>query len=55
VERDRLYAAHRDTLDDHYFLKGQRSMENLEGWARGRGTMIRPSLLKNADTPDSKK
>jgi hypothetical protein len=37
--RERAHAAyqrHFDSLDDFYFLKGQRTIEAVRGWAHGR-------------------
>jgi tetratricopeptide (TPR) repeat protein len=36
--RDRLYAQHLASLDDAYYLEGQRRLEGLRKWAVGRAT-----------------
>lgn len=42
VRRDELYRRHTETLDDWYYLEGQRRLESLRGWAQGRSTLALP-------------
>lgn len=42
VERDRRYEAQLASLDDFYFLRGQKQLGNLRLWAQGRGDRVRP-------------
>jgi len=42
AERDRRYEAQMASLDDFYFLKGQKQLGNLRLWAQGRGDRVRP-------------
>jgi tetratricopeptide (TPR) repeat protein len=41
AERDRLYRKNYDSLDDVYYLMGQKHLENLRLWAQGRGDRTR--------------
>lgn len=34
-EAEKIFAAHFETLDDFYFLRGQRTLEAVGGWTRG--------------------
>src|SRR5215211_6929854 len=40
--RDRLYRDQLASLDDFYFLMGQKHLGNLRLWAQGRGNLVRP-------------
>ena len=42
VRRDESYRRHTETLDDWYYLEGQRRLESLRGWAQGRSTLALP-------------
>jgi lysophospholipase L1-like esterase len=42
-ERDRLYRKQLDSLDDFYYLMGEKHLENLRLWAQGRGDRVRPA------------
>lgn len=42
AERDRRFEAQIASLDDFYFLKGQKQLGNLRLWAQGRGDRVRP-------------
>ncbi|SIO24548.1 hypothetical protein SAMN05444166_3217 [Singulisphaera sp. GP187] len=42
AERDRRYQEQTDSLDEFYFLKGQKQLGNLRLWAQGRGDRVRP-------------
>lgn len=42
AERDRLYQAQLASLDDFYYLMGQKHLGNLRLWAQGRGNRTRP-------------
>jgi tetratricopeptide (TPR) repeat protein len=42
VERDRLWRRNLDSLDDVYYLMGQKHLQNLLLWAQGRGNRVRP-------------
>ncbi|MGH7202197.1 MAG: tetratricopeptide repeat protein, partial [Planctomycetaceae bacterium] len=35
TERDRVFAAHFAALDDMYYFRGQRQLDNLEAWTKG--------------------
>jgi lysophospholipase L1-like esterase len=37
-EAEDAFAAHFETLDDFYFLRGQRTLESVGGWTRGKAT-----------------
>jgi hypothetical protein len=41
--RDRRYREHFASLDDYYFLRGQKHATNLRLWAEGRGDRVRPN------------
>jgi hypothetical protein len=41
VERDRLYRQNMESLDDFYYLMGQKRLGNLKLWAEGRGNRSR--------------
>jgi lysophospholipase L1-like esterase len=43
AERDRLYRKNLESLDDFYYLMGQKRLGNLLLWAQGRGDRVRPS------------
>jgi hypothetical protein len=48
VERDRLYRQNMESLDDFYYLMGQKRLGNLRLWAEGRGNRTRaPSSPSN--------
>jgi len=36
AERQQMWEAHLQSLDDYYFLKGQETLNSLRGWAAGR-------------------
>jgi lysophospholipase L1-like esterase len=42
AERDRLYREQLASLDDFYYLRGQKQLGNLRLWAQGRGNRVRP-------------
>jgi len=56
AERNRLYQEQMASLDDYYYLKGQKHLGNLRLWAQGRGDRVRPLDRKTtpADHPPSK-
>ena len=41
AERDRLYRRNTESLDDFYYLMGQKRLGNLKLWAEGRGNRTR--------------
>jgi hypothetical protein len=41
AERDRLYRRNMDSLDDFYYLMGQKRLGNLKLWSEGRGNRTR--------------
>ena len=41
AERDRLYRQNLDSLDDFYYLMGQKRLGNLKLWSEGRGNRTR--------------
>jgi lysophospholipase L1-like esterase len=41
AERDRLYRKNLESLDDFYYLMGQKRLGNLRLWSEGRGNRIR--------------
>jgi hypothetical protein len=41
AERDRLYRKNFDSLDDFYYLMGQKRLGNLKLWSEGRGNRTR--------------
>jgi lysophospholipase L1-like esterase len=43
AERDRLYRKNLDSLDDFYYLMGQKRLGNLRLWSEGRGNRVRAS------------
>jgi tetratricopeptide (TPR) repeat protein len=43
AERDRLYRENLESLDDLYYLMGQKRLGNLLLWAQGRGNRVRES------------
>lgn len=47
ADRDRRYQEQTASLDEFYFLKGQKQLGNLRLWAQGRGDRVRP--LSKAD------
>jgi lysophospholipase L1-like esterase len=48
AERDRLYRQNYDSLDDFYYLMGQKRLGNLRLWSEGRGNRTRaPSPAAN--------
>ena len=52
VERDRLYARNLESLDDFYYLMGQKRLGNLRLWAEGRGNRTRaPTTLSPKRPP----
>ncbi|WP_406694028.1 SGNH/GDSL hydrolase family protein [Singulisphaera sp. Ch08] len=53
AESDRRYQEQTDSLDEFYFLQGQKQLGNLRLWAQGRGDRVRPlAKPKPADSPD---
>ena len=46
AERDRLYKQTTASLDDFYFLMGQKRLGNLKLWAEGRGDRVIAALGK---------
>jgi lysophospholipase L1-like esterase len=38
--RDALYQQHLDSLDDKYYMQGQRRLQGLRTWAQGRATLL---------------
>lgn len=46
-----LYREHFKSLDDLYFLRGQRTLENLREWARGRGHNLPEREAKPNEQP----
>ena len=42
TQREELFREHTETLDDWYYLEGQRRLESLRGWAQGRSTLAPP-------------
>jgi tetratricopeptide (TPR) repeat protein len=44
--RDALYRAHTESLDDWYYLEGERRLQALRAWAAGRATLARPESEK---------
>lgn len=42
TDRDRRYQEQTASLDEFYFLKGQKHLGNLRLWAQGRGDRVRP-------------
>jgi tetratricopeptide (TPR) repeat protein len=51
AERDRLYRKNLDSLDDFYYLMGQKRLGNLLLWAQGRGDRVRQSSGAAKDRP----
>ncbi len=52
AERDRLYRRNTESLDDFYYLMGQKRLGNLKLWAEGRGNRTRaPSRPLRAKGP----
>lgn len=45
--RDDLFQSHAQSLDDWYYLEGQRRLENLRGWAQGRSEFTRQSPVRD--------
>jgi hypothetical protein len=54
AERDRLYRQNLDSLDDFYYLMGEKRLENLRLWSVGRGNRTRPlsSAPRGTMAPD---
>jgi len=50
AERDRQYKAQLASLDEFYFLKGEKQLGNLRLWAQGRGDRVRPLTKPDAST-----
>ena len=50
AERDRLYRRNLESLDDFYYLMGQKRLGNLKLWAEGRGNRTR-KLSSSAQSP----
>jgi tetratricopeptide (TPR) repeat protein len=42
TRREELFREHTETLDDWYYLEGQRRLESLRDWAQGRSTLAPP-------------
>lgn len=51
AERDRLYQAQLASLDDLYYLMGQKHLGNLRLWAQGRGNRVRPLQPRRSPRP----
>ena len=51
AERDRLYRENLESLDDFYYLMGQKRLGNLRLWAEGRGNLVRTPSKGSAVAP----
>ena len=52
TDRDARYQTHMESLDDKYYIEGQRRLRGLQSWAQGRATQVRGEI-DGSGTPNT--